>query len=251
MGINHVSVIILVKNPREIFHRTLDSVKDFNEVIIVNTGSKESLIPFIRDKAHIKVFEKQFSGFGTLKQFAENQTSNHWILSLDSDEVLSDEAKQTLLNLDLNKARIYSFPFHNYLYDKWIKGCDWYPDRHIRLYNKTVTGFSHDKVHEKILEKNLKITRLKSPIYHYSYQGLSDFLDKMQRYSTLFVESKAKKSRYFFLKAIFGSLFTFCKSYFFQKGFLYGASGFIISMYKSQVSYYKYLKCWEHFKDEL
>ena len=131
------------------------------------------------------------------------------------------------------------------LYGKWIKSCGWYPDRQVSLYNKLQTGFSSDLVHEKVLKKNLIEKSLQEPIYHYSYEGADDFLDKMQKYSTLFAKKKASTSCLLLLRATLSSIFTFFKSYFLQRGFLSGSEGFVISAYKSHVAFYKYLKCWE------
>ncbi len=242
---NKISVIIIVKDPKQVFQKTLESVKDFDEIVIVNTGTKESLDPFIHKFSNVKIFEKEFNGFGPVKQFAETKTSNSWLLTIDSDEVLSKEAIEKISFMPLNKNEIYSFPYKNMLYGKWIKTCGWYPDRQVSLYNKLKTGFSSDLVHEKVLRKNLKEQALKEPIFHYSYEGVSDLLDKMQKYSNLFAEKKRSKHSPFLFRAILSSIFTFFKSYFLQRGFLSGSEGFIISLYKSHVAFYKYLKCWE------
>ncbi len=245
---NTISVIILVKSPREIFHKTLESVKCFDEIIIVNTGSKTSLEPFLKGYPSVKVYDKKFCGFGVLKQFAEMQTLNDWVLSIDSDEVLSQKAQEKLKTLDLDPMSVYSFPFYNYLYGKWIKSCDWYPDKHVRLYNKSKAKFSSDMVHEKIVANGLKVSHLQVPINHFSYETIDDFLSKMKIYSGLYADARDKKGSFLFLRAVFSGIFTFFKSYIFQKGFISGAEGFIISLYKSQVAFYKYIKCWEKFK---
>ena len=245
---NKISVVIIVKDPKQIFRKTLLSIKDFDEVIIVNTGSDKTLSPYIEGFSNIKVYEKDFNGFGPVKQFAESLSTNSWLLTIDSDEVLSKEALSKILSMTLNENEIYSFPYKNMLYGKWIKCCGWYPDRQVSLYNKLKTGFSSDLVHEKVLKKDLKEIALSEPIFHYSYEGISDFLDKMQKYSSLFASKKNSRSSFFLLRAILSSIFTFFKSYFLQKGFLSGSEGFVISLYKSHVAFYKYLKCWEKAK---
>lgn len=242
---NKISVIILVNSPREIFHETLASVACFDEIVLVNNGPFELLKPFVEKIPKVTVYNKEFIGFGPLKQWALSKTSHDWILCIDSDEVLSQEAQDFLLHQKLSPSKVYSLPFRNYLYDKWIKACDWYPDEHIRVFNKTKAEISSDAVHEKILSKGLKTEVLKGYISHYSYEKIEDFLSKMQVYSTLYAKTKPR-SQFFFFKAILSSLFTFFKSYFFQKGF-FSAEGFIISVYKSHVAFYKYMKCWEKF----
>ena len=168
-----------------------------------------------------------------------------WILSLDSDEVLSKEAVSTLSSKELSFNKVYSFPFHNYFNQRFIKWCGWYQDRHIRLFPKDRAKFSSDFVHEKVLYEGLTEEKLTTPIEHHSYREISDFLDKMQRYSTLFAEQNRYKKTSSLSKAIFHGCFAFFKSYILKRGIFGGKEGFIIALYNSQTAYYKYLKLWE------
>ena len=139
---------------------------------------------------------------------------------------------------------VYSFAFQNILFEKKIRFSGWYPDRHIRIFNKTKTNFSDDFVHEKILIHDLKEIKLKEHINHYSYLETADFLRKLQIYTDLFRDQNiGKKSS--FSKALLHGIYAFIKTYFLKLGFLDGKNGFIISFYQFQTSFYKYLKLWE------
>jgi|JI10StandDraft_1071094.scaffolds.fasta_scaffold437890_1 glycosyltransferase involved in cell wall biosynthesis len=237
-----ISVTILTKNNEETLGSVLESVKDFDEIVILDTGSTDTTLEIAQMYPNVKIFNSSFIGFGPLHNLVASYASNDWILSLDSDEVLTPELREEINAAQLSPQKVYSFPFNNYFNGKHIKWCGWYPDRHIRLYNKKATSFTDDKVHERIQTKGLSEVKLKSPVKHYSYRTISDFLRKMETYSNLFTEQNIHKKKSSFSKALFHGGFAFFKSYILKRGFLGGKEGYIISLYNGQTTFYKYLK---------
>jgi len=237
-----ITVTILTKNAEETLDSVLEAVSSFEEVILLDTGSTDCTLEIAKIYPNVKIFETPFIGFGPLHNLAAHYATHAWILSLDSDEVLTPELAKEIHSLELNTLCVYSFPFDNYFNGKHIKWCGWYPDRHVRLYNKTVTAFSPVKVHERILSEGLKEIPLRSPVKHYSYRSISDFLRKMETYSTLYAEENQHKKNSSLMKAILHGGFAFIKSYVIKRGFLGGKEGYIISLYNAQTAFYKYLK---------
>ena len=237
-----ISVTILTKDSAETLGSVLDSVRQFSEVIILDTGSIDQTLEIAKGYPNVKVFTHSFIGFGPLHNLAAEYATHPWILSLDSDEVLSEKLAEEIRTLSLDQEAVYSIPFHNYFNGKHIKWCGWYPERHVRLYNKKRASFSMDQLHEKVECPSKKIIFLKEPIYHTSYRSLSDFLRKMEIYSTLFAKQYAHQKRSSMGIALLHSSFAFIKSYILKRGFLGGHEGFLISLYQSQTAFYKYLK---------
>lgn len=232
--------IALITN-RALHPKTVQSIKAFDDIVVVNNGERA----FIPPLPQMRVIDHAFIGFGPLRNLAATHAKHDLILALDADEVLSAELLEELKTLHLKKNTIYSMPFKNYFNNRWIKGCGWYPDRHIRLYNKKETAFTNEKVHEGVIKDNLKVVRLHSPIIHYSYESLSDFLKKMEIYSNLFAMEHKGLKKSSFRKALIHGGFAFFKSYILKRGFLDGREGYIISVYQGQTAYYKYLKLLE------
>jgi hypothetical protein len=83
---------------------------------------------------------------------------------------------------------------------------------------------------------------LRHPLYHYSYASVTDFLSKMQTYSTLFATQNQGRKSSSMSKAVLHGLAAFFKSYVIKKGFLGGTKGFEISVYNANTAFYKYLK---------
>lgn len=220
----------------------LSSLQTFDEVVIYDTGSHDHTLEIAKKFPNVVIFHGKFEGFGPTHNTASSVAKNDWILSIDSDEVVTPEMAQEIRSLQLDSGCVYSFPRNNYYNGKFIKWCGWYPDHQIRLYNRTRTHFTDAQVHEAVMTKNMRPVLLKSPLRHYSYASTSDFLSKMQSYSTLFAMQNRGKKPSSLSKAIGHGLFAFFKSYVLKKGILGGYEGFVISVYNGNTAFYKYLK---------
>ena len=246
MSLSKISVCILSKNSSQTISETLASVKDFSEILVLDNGSTDNTIEIVKKHANAKVIEHAFIGFGFLRNKAAEHAASDWILALDTDEILSDALLEELKTLELsNEQAVYSTPRKNFYNGKWIRGCGWHPDRVTRLYNRKATKFRDVQVHESLITDESQIISLKSPLLHTPFRSTAEFLSKMQHYSSLFANQNAPFRKSSLPKAFFHSLFAFFRSYFFQKGFLLGAEGFIVSLYNSNTTFYKYLKLWE------
>ncbi len=237
-----ISVTILAKDAQRYLEKVLTALARFDEIILLDSGSKDATIEIARRFANVVVKEMAFMGFGPQHNYATSLAKHDWILSIDADEIASDELVEEILSLSLDESTAYTLSRHNFFRGKFIKGCGWYPDCPIRLYNRTRTTFNNAMVHESVQTAGMKIEALKNPLYHYPYSTISDFLAKMQSYSTLFAQQYKGKRKSSLSKAILHGLFAFFKSYFIKRGCLLGKEGFIISAYNGHTAYYKYLK---------
>lgn len=237
-----ITVTILTKNSQKYLEEVLSALERFDEVVICDTGSVDKTKEIARRFPNTVIYERPFTGFGPTHNVASSVAKHEWILSVDSDEIVTQPLADEIQALILSRGSVYSFPRHNEYRGKWIRWCGWHPDRQIRLYNRQDTQFTDAQVHEAIEARHLTNVRLKSPLKHYSYADVSDFLQKMQMYSTLFaIQNKDKKSSSL-AKAIGHGLYTFFKCYLLKRGFLGGQEGFEISVYNANTAFYKYLK---------
>lgn len=235
-----ISVCIPTKDVEATIQKTLDSVRRFSEVVIYDTGSTDATLVIASSYPNVKIQKGGFKGFGPLRNEVAKLASNDWIFALDSDESVSPALLAEIERLSLNPSNAYSMPRHNYYNGKWIKGCGWYPDRVVRLYNKQTARYSDAAVHESVQSRH--ITPLRSPLLHTPCRSLSDFLRKMDHYSTLFAEQNKGKRRASFSKALGHGAYAFFKSYLLQRGIFDGPEGFVISLYNANSTFYKYLK---------
>ena len=244
MSIDNISVVMIAKDAEKSIKKSLDSLKAFDEVIVYINNSSDNTELIASTYPNVKVIDGEFIGFGETKNIASSYASNDWILSLDSDEVLSDNFIANLSRKTLNTKSLYSILRSNYYKDKEIKYC-WGGDEIVRLYNKRETSFNKNKVHEFIIEDGLKLEKIDGEVQHFPYNNLSDFIIKLDRYSTEFAQDNAGKKESSPLKAILNSQYSFIKTYIFKRGFLDGYAGLVIAFSHTATNFYKYMKLYE------
>jgi len=237
-----MSVTILTKNSQKYLSEVLSALHLFDEVLVCDTGSTDHTLDIAKQFSNVIIYERPFVGFGPTHNIASLLAKHDWILSIDSDEVVTEDLANEMRVLSLTRGCVYSFPRHNEYRGKWIRWCGWHPDRQVRVYHRLDTQFTDAQVHEAIETKDSKEIFLKSPLRHYSYHEVSDFLNKMHTYSSLFaLQYKGKKSSSL-SKAIAHGCYAFFKSYILKRGILGGQEGFEISFYNANTAFYKYLK---------
>lgn len=237
-----LSVTILTKNSQKYLSEVLTALQMFDEVLICDTGSQDQTLDIARRFLNVNIYEHPFIGFGPTHNLASSFAKHDWILSIDSDEIVSPDLANEIQTLTLTRKCVYSFPRYNQYRGKWIRWCGWHPDRQIRLYNRLDTQFTDAQIHEAIDARHLKEIRLSSPLQHYSYEHVADFLCKMQTYSSLFAKQYQGKKSSSLSKAIAHGCYAFFKSYILKGGFLGRQEGFEISFYNANTAFYKYLK---------
>jgi len=240
-----ISVTVLTKNSEKHLRRCLESLKDFDEVLLLDNGSQDGTLDIASQFPNVRVHRHEFIGFGPMKNLAADLARNDWILSIDSDEVLTPSLRQTIAALDPEETnRLYAFGRLNHYGEKPVKCCGWHPDIVTRLYNRRHTRFSDAMVHESLVVKpGSVVTQLDGTLLHYPFDSVESLLEKLQKYSTLYAEQSTKPSGP--AKAFFRALFAFFKNYFLQRGFLCGYEGLLISVSNANGVFYKYMKLYE------
>lgn len=247
---NKISAVVITKNEANNIKRCLDSLIWVDEIVIVDDYSTDGTVEICKNYTE-KIFYNKFEDFSTQKQFGISKTTNDWVLIVDADEVISKELRDEIIELFSSETltNYYGFfiPRHTFYLGKIINYCGW-KVKVLRLINKNFGKYNGKKVHEKIVIPNLnKVGYLKNPILHYSYQSITQHIEKINLYSSLdALELYSKGVRincfnfvyYLFLKPIM----IFIKKYFFMKGFLDGYRGFLISLFTSIVTILNYVK---------
>jgi len=247
--VNGISGLIITLNEEKNIKECILSLqKVCNEIIIIDSNSTDLTIK-IAEKEGATVIVKKFLGDGPQRNYGLKFCKNNWILNLDADERLDDDAVKSIKNLNLQDTKYEAFEFKrkNFFHEKWIKVAGWYPDYIRRLFNRKLTNFSDVNTHTKIKSKNYK--RIDSHIIHYSFENYHDMLNILNKYSTWQANSlfnSGKKANV--LSPISHFTISFIKHFIVKKGFLAGFDGFNISLLNSLGSYFKYAKLLEKTK---
>jgi len=143
-----------------------------------------------------------------------------------------------------SKHIVYNINRKNFYREREIKYC-WKNEKVVRLYAKDKTQFNDNEVHEKVCSDMMDIATIDGFVNHYSYATVSDFIVKIERYSTLFALEKRGNKHSSPLKATLNALYSFLKTYIFKRGFLDGYPGLLISFSHMTGNFYKYMKLYE------
>jgi glycosyltransferase involved in cell wall biosynthesis len=252
-----LSVAIITKNEELNLARTLASVSFADEIVVVDTESTDRTVEIAKSYG-AKVFNRQWPGFAAQKNFAIQQCTGDWILSLDADEELSPELRTQLQFLlpSHPPTDAYFINRRNLFLGRWIKHGGYYPDPKLRLFRRAAANFTmapqfEDRpVHETIAFDGESAT-LDFDLIHHAYPTLEDYLEHMDRYSTLGAElliAQRNTSRgilAFYWNVLIVPTFTFLWNFVFRLGFLDGREGLLLHLYHSNYVSWKYAKAWQ------
>jgi len=240
---NKLSVIIICMNEEARIRRCLESVVWADEIVVVDSGSTDKTLDIVSEFTDKIFLNEDWPGFGLQKRFAESKATHNWVLSLDADEVVSEQLRDEIILLmdRVDDQVVYRVNrLTNFCY-KFIKHSGWHPDRIVRLYNKKHYHFNDADVHESVDCKAAKKVNLKGKLYHYTFESLEDYMDKRNGYARSWAESQYKKGKKVnVLSIISHSLFAFVRHYFIRLGLLDGYHGFLISVIQMQYTFNKY-----------
>ncbi len=240
-----VSVVIVTKNEEINIEDALKSVSDAKEIIVVDSFSSDRTVEICRQYTD-RVYQHEWEGFAIQKQRAVDYAEGPWVLILDADERVSAELKAEITAaVSRISCNGFYMPRENYFIGKWIRHSGWWPDNTLRLFRKNMGRLELREVHEKVVVEG-STGYLKNPLRHYTYRSVSDFVERMERYSTLAAWEMRKKSvRAGWYSLTIRPVFTFIKMYFLRMGLLDGTRGLMLAMLYSYYTFLKYAKTWE------
>jgi len=242
---NKLSVVIITYNEEENIGKCIDSVREVaDEIVLVDSFSTDRTIEMARAKG-ARTIQHKFEGHIQQKNFAKQQATNDWVLSLDADETLSKELSQSILKAKESFAIDgYAMNRLNFYCGKPIKTCGWYPDNKLRLWNRNRGTWAGINPHDKFeLLKGTASKNLLGDILHDTYPTHESFLAQRDKFATISAQHlKSKNVFVLLLKLIFSAPFKFIRTYFLFLGFTEGTTGLIICYQLSREVFLKYFR---------
>ena len=160
---NKLSATIITHNEEENIEKCLKSLHWVDEIVVVDSYSQDRTVEICK-KYNCNVIQTEWLGFGKTKQVAVNHAANDWILSIDSDEEVSETlAEKIKIILADPKYDGYKIKRNSYYLGKEIKHCGWDNDYPIRLFNKNYGKFNEKEVHESVVINGTK-GKIEEPI---------------------------------------------------------------------------------------
>lgn len=222
-----MSVVIITYNAAGRLKECLESVRWANEIILVDSGSSDNTVDIAKEYTD-KIFTRGFDNFSLQKNFAIEKAGCGWVLSIDSDEVitqeLTDELRAVMKNTKFDGFYIERL---NYIYGKFLNYAR--PDYQLRFFRKE-SGRFKQPVHERLNINGNRISYLKGKILHYTMEDVSHHINKLDQFTDYDVNYYPVKSIDFFWiirKLVIRPILKFIQHYIFKKGYKDGMLGFI------------------------
>jgi glycosyltransferase involved in cell wall biosynthesis len=237
-----LSVTVIALNEEAHIGPCLESVRWADElVVVVDTASTDRTREVARTFTD-RIFETDWQGFAGTKNFALDQARMDWVFSLDADERVPPALKEEILQVVQADGPLagYRVPRKNYFCGRWIRHLGWYPDYTLRLFRRSQGRFRERQVHEEVQVAG-PVGKLRTPLEHYTYKDVSDYLKRMDRYARLAAgEMAGKGKRPYPGELVWRPFFTFLNLFFLRRGFLEGSQGYTLAVLGSQYNFLKY-----------
>ena len=241
-----LTVTVITCNESAHIAAALDSVAWADEIIVVDSQSTDGTAEIARAKG-TRVITREWPGYSAQKNFAADQATHDWVLSMDADErvtpALAAEIRELLRRGP--EARGYRIRRVTHHLGKWIRSTDWFPDYQLRLYDRRAGRWNGMKIHESFRLGEGQPAKLHGELEHYAYRDLTHHLSKINAYTTLIAEQWHEEGRRTnVVMMVVHPWFAFVRNYFLRAGLKDGTAGFIISVMNSYYVFLKLAKLW-------
>lgn len=242
-----VTVVILAKNESMNIRDCLKSIVSWAAgIIVIDDFSLDETVE-VAESFAAKVLVKRMDNEGKHRNWAYAQAESDWVLSLDADERVTSELKEEIsaISFDSTEFSAFTIPRRNHIGDYWLKHGGQYPAAQLKLFRKDKFKYEEVQVHPRAFLEG-KCGHLKNDIIHYTYRDFADFMNKLNRQTTL----EAQKWIYTGRKMTFGvalwrTIDRFFRKFIGKRGYLDGFMGFMLAVFDSIYQITSFAKYWE------
>ena len=245
-----LSVALITRNEAGYLPHTLWSVRWTQEIVVVDSGSTDTTREIARS-AGARVFAEPWNGFAAQKNSAIAHTTGDWILSLDADEEVSPELAREIQALLAGEPAFaaYRIPRLNHFLGRPLHHGGYWPDPKLRFFRSGAARFLDRPVHET-MQADGPVGTLKGHLIHHCYPTLEDYIEHIDRYSTISAQALVASGRagrswpWLVWTALLNPAATFLYNYIVRLGFLDGREGLLQHLNHSVYIHWKFVKAW-------
>jgi len=244
-----LGISLIAYNEETQIRKALESCGFADQVVVVDCMSTDKTAEIVSQFKNVELFRKENNpNLNVNKSFGFSCLATDWIFYLDPDErippTLAKEIKDAIQN---DSPVAYKIPRRNHFFGRWLKHGGQFPDRQLRLFKRGKASFPNKHVHESLIVEG-EIGYLREPFDHFPYPTPSDYLRKMNFYTSFqadFWKSQGQRIswfsdiRFFFVRP----LMRFFRRYFLARGFQDGWPGYIAALgdaFQIALSYAKF-----------
>ncbi len=248
-----ISGLILTYNGDRLIDKAVRSLNFCDYILIVDSFSTDKTVEIIENikkepefNCKIEVLQNKWSGPYNQFMLAFENIKTDWIVSIDQDEIVSEELKNSLLqafnNNDITDLSGFYTSRSSWYFNRFMRHSGWYPDHLLRVFNHKKMQVHVSGAHYSFEPKE-QAKYLEGDIIHYPYENFYAHFEKINSYAQQGAEDlRAKNKRGGLLKGILHGLGRFVRLYFLKRGFLDGQAGFINAVHGAMYAFSKYLR---------
>lgn len=245
-----ISAVINTYNEEKNMKACFSSLSSWvDEIIVVDMGSTDKTKE-IALRLGAKVYDHKYLGYvEPARNFGIEKSHGEWVFVLDADEAVPQSLSKLLLERSKQKdINYFRIPRKNIIFGRWIKHAGWWPDYQIRFFRKGSVNWV-EKIHgiPFTVGNGLDLEAGEdNSIIHNNYQTVSQYLGRMDRYSTIMATELSASGYYFSVSDVFGKpVSEFLTRFFAQEGYKDGLHGLALSLLQAFSELVVYLKVWE------
>jgi glycosyltransferase involved in cell wall biosynthesis len=221
----------------------LESLKGVADEIVVLDSFSTDKTPEICAAFGVRFFQHAFDGHIEQKNRALTLASFDIVLSLDADEALDDNLKNAIQQCTQNwLADGYTMNRLTNYCGQWIHYSGWYPDKKLRLFDRTKAQWGGLNPHDKIMMTDqARIEHLEGDLLHYSYYSVEEHRERSHKYAFIGAQAmlNAGEKGYYY-QLIINPLSKFIRNYILKRGFMDGKAGWTICTITALETFWKY-----------
>ena len=246
------SVVLITKNEVDNLRRSLPPLTRLSDdILLVDGESTDGSVAYAQSLG-ARVIAMPWRGYAKTKNAGNEAARYPWILSIDADEVISEELLATLQTLRPEPQTVYALDRLTNFCGKWIRHSGWYPDWKVRLFPRNAVFWQGDYVHETLhIPDHFHTQRLPGYLYHYSYHSDQAHLDRIEKYARLSAKERFDRGQYVgWLKRYLSPPARFFRTYFLKSGWRDGKAGWTIARRNAYLvkRRYELLRKWQREK---
>jgi glycosyltransferase involved in cell wall biosynthesis len=184
---SRLTAAVIARDEEELLGDCLRSITFADEVLVLVDAATRDGTREVARAVGARVEERALDNFARQRDAALALAHGEWVLFVDADERVTPELHAEVLErvADPRGCRGFWIPRRNYLMGRVIRNAGWFPDYQLRLLARNAAHFDPRRVVHEIAVVDGTVGYLESPLVHYNYRTLGEFVRKQERYCRL------------------------------------------------------------------
>lgn len=238
-----VTGLVLTLNGQKYLKQCLASLDFCDQLLVVDSQSTDQTRE-IATACGARVLVNPWSGPKAQFDFAFEHITTPWVVSLDQDEILSNQLRQSIITALASPGQHSAFlcPRTSFYFDRFLRHSGWYPDLLPRVFLLSQTTVHVSGPHYGFRVHG-QTQRLRGDIIHYPYENLQQHIEKINYYTQVAAEEMVTQGKKTGVGTALGhGLARFFKIFIFKRGFLDGQAGLVLAINSFFYAFHKYLR---------